>query len=283
MFVIIIGIIMKGAEMKVTGKVIFVTGGGSGIGRNLVLNLVKRGAEVATADINEETLLETVSMAGDLGEKISTYKVNITDRKTVEGLPEKIIARHSAIDGIINNAGIIQPFVRINDLEYEAIERVINVNLWGPIYVTKTFLPHLLKRPEGHIVNISSMGGFFPFPGQTMYGATKATIKLLTEGLHSELSETNVKVTVVFPGAIETNISENSGVTADFGDDDNGSSGMTALPAAEAAMIILDAMEKDSYSVHVGSDSRMMDKMYRINPKWAAGYISEKMKSLLPD
>lgn len=267
--------------MKVQGKVILVTGGGSGIGRNLVLNLVNRGAEVAAVDINAESLQGTVEAAGSLGDKISTHIVDISDRKAVEELPEKIIARHGAIDGIINNAGIIQPFVRINDLEYEAIERVMNVNLWGPIHVTKTFLPHLLKRSEAHIVNVSSMGGFFPFPGQTMYGATKAAVKLFTEGLHSELSDTNVKVTVVYPGAIATNISKNSGVTMDIEAADEASTTMRALPAGEAAQIIIDGMEKDKYSILVGSDAKFMDLIYRISPKRAAAYISKQMKDLL--
>ncbi len=154
--------------MKVQGKVILVTGGGSGIGRNLVLNLVNKGAKVAAADINPQTLQKTTDLAGELGNKISQYIVNITDRKAVEDLPEKIIARHGAVDGIINNAGIIQPFVKVNDLEYEVIERVMNVNFWGQLYVIKAFLPILLNRSEAHIVNVSSMGGFFPFPGQTI-------------------------------------------------------------------------------------------------------------------
>ena len=268
--------------MKVKGKVFFITGGGSGIGRNLVLNLVNKGAEVAAADINSETLLETVELAGSLGEKISTYIVNVTDRSAVEDLPEKIIARHGAIDGIINNAGIIQPFVKVNDLDYEVIERVMNVNFWGQLYVIKAFLPYLLKRPEAHIVNISSMGGFFPFPGQTLYGASKAGVKLLTEGLNSELSDTNVKVTVVFPGATETNISENSGIAVEM-DQEEGSAAMKALPANEAAEIIIEGIEKDRYSVLVGQDAKMMDLLYRVSPKRAAAYINKQMKHLLPD
>ncbi|WP_252629481.1 SDR family oxidoreductase, partial [Enterobacter sp. JH539] len=90
----------------------------------------------------------------------------------------------------INNAGIIQPFVKIDQLGYEVVERVFNVNFYGTLYMTKTFLPHLLTRPEAHIVNVSSMGGFLPVPGQTIYGASKAAVKLFTEGLHSELADT---------------------------------------------------------------------------------------------
>ena len=270
--------------MKITGKVVLVTGGGSGIGRNLVMELVKRGAEVAAVDINEDALKETVALAGELGEKISTYVVNIANREAVEALPEKVIARHGRIDGIINNAGIIQPFVRINDLDYDVMERVVNVNLWGPIYMTKSFLPYLLERPEAHIVNVSSMGGFFPFPGQTMYGATKAGVKLFTEGLYAELKDTNVNVTVVFPGAINTNITKNSGVEREAPAAENAEAGANrALPADQAAKIILDGMEKDKYNVFVGSDAKMMDVMYKLNPKGAVGFITKQMSGLIAD
>lgn len=133
--------------MKPTDKVIVVTGAGSGMGRALVLALLKRGARVAAVDLNESTLQETVALAGQPG-KVSAHVVNVSNRQAVEALPAEVIAAHSAVDGIINNAGIIQPFVRLNDLQYDAIERVLNVNLYGVIYMTKAFLPHLLKRPK---------------------------------------------------------------------------------------------------------------------------------------
>src|SRR3954449_11801387 len=86
-------------------------------------------------------------------------------RSAAEALPEQVLARFGVVDGLINNAGIIQPFSRLNDLDYAAIDRVLNVNLYGTIFVTKAFLPHLLNRPEAHIANLSSMGGFVPVPG----------------------------------------------------------------------------------------------------------------------
>jgi NAD(P)-dependent dehydrogenase (short-subunit alcohol dehydrogenase family) len=195
--------------------VIAVTGGGNGIGRELVLGLLSRGARVAAVDVNETALQETSQLAGDREGSLSTHVVNVTNKEAVSALPEQVIARHHVVDGIINNAGIIQPFVRVNDLDHAVIERVMNVNFYGTLYMTKAFLPHLLKRPEAHIVNISSMGGFLPVPGQTVYGASKAAVKLLTEGLHSELSNTQVGVTVVFPGAIGTDLPANSGVELD--------------------------------------------------------------------
>lgn len=152
--------------MKAQNKVIVVTGAGSGMGREIVLNLLAKGASVAAVDINEATLQETASLAGDRKDKLALFVLSVADKSAVEALPEKVIARFGAVDGVINNAGIIQPFVRLNDLKFDAVERVLNVNLYGVLYMTKAFLPHLLKRPEAHVVNVSSMGGFLPVLGK---------------------------------------------------------------------------------------------------------------------
>jgi NADP-dependent 3-hydroxy acid dehydrogenase YdfG len=268
--------------MKVQNKVIVVTGGGNGIGREIVLNLLAKGARVAAVDVNELALQETENMAGDRREKLATFVLNVTDREAVEALPAKVVARFGVVDGVINNAGIIQPFVRLNDLNFDAIERVLDVNLYGTLYMVKSFLPYLLQRPAAHVVNVSSMGGFLPVPGQTVYGASKAAVKLLTEGLYAELLNTNVKVTVVYPGAIGTNIAANSGVGINVSAEDRKSSSFKQLAPERAAEIIVTAIEQDRYSVLVGSDARFMDFLYRLNPKGAAGFIYKQMKSLLP-
>lgn len=266
--------------MKVQNKVILVTGGGSGMGRELVLNLLSKNAKVIAIDINQNGLQETVALARTNKDKLSTFIIDITSKAAVEALLEKAIAQFGFVDGIINNAGIIQPFIKVNELGYEAIERVMNVNFYGTLYITKTFLPHLLTRPEAHIMNISSMGGFLPVPGQSIYGASKAAVKLLTEALHSELANTNVKVTVVFPGAVNTNITKNSGLNVPAQTNTEQKS-MKTLSAAKAAQIMVDGMEADSYRVLVGSDATFMDRIYRLNPKFAAGLIYKKMKALL--
>ncbi len=268
--------------MKLTpNKVIVVTGAGSGMGRALVLALVKKGLRVAAVDLNEATLKETVALAGQPG-KVSAHIVNVSDRQAVEALPAQVIAAHGAVDVIINNAGIIQPFVRLNDLQYDAIERVLNVNLYGVIYMTKAFLPHLLTRPAAHVVNVSSMGGFFPVHGQTLYGASKAGVKLLTEGLYSELLATNVRVTVVFPGAIATNISQNSGVAIQTAAAGEASPSFKMTSADDAAQIIIDGIERDAFQVYVGRDAKMMNLLYRLSPRRATRFMYNQMKGLLP-
>ncbi|MBD3670352.1 MAG: SDR family NAD(P)-dependent oxidoreductase [Gammaproteobacteria bacterium] len=268
--------------MKLQDKVIVVTGGGNGLGRELVLNLLDRGARVAAVDISEAGLTETLELAGDRKADLSTHIVDITERAAVEALPEQVLKRHVTIDGLINNAGIIQPFVRLKDLDYEAIERVMNINFYGTLYMTKTFLPYLLERPEAHITNVSSMGGFLPVPGQTIYCASKAAMKLLTEGLHSELEDTHVGVTLILPGAMKTKIAEHSQVEAPSGSDENQKE-YKGLAPDKAAKLILDGVESDRYRVLVGSDSKMMDFLYRLSPRRAAGFIFKQMRSLLPN
>lgn len=267
--------------MKAAGRVLVVTGAGSGIGREVALEALRRGARVAACDINPSTLAETAHLAR-AGERLSTHELNVADRQAVEALPEAVIEHHGTVDGVIHCAGIIQPFVRLKDLDYEAIDRVFAVNWLGTLQFTKTFLPVLLDRPEGHIVNLSSMGGFLPVPGQTVYGASKAAVKLLTEGLHSECRGTSVHVTVVFPGAVATNITENSGVDIPIRAADAEKMAKRTMAADTAARIILDGMEKDAYRVMVGSDATFMDRIYRLSPRRAAAFIANQMKDLLP-
>lgn len=264
--------------MKVAGKTIVVTGAGSGMGRALVVELVRKGARVAALDINQEAVLETAQLVHDAKGLISTHVTDISDRTSVEKLVQEVIDYHGTVDGIINNAGIIQPFVDIKELRYEKIEQVMNVNFYGTLYMVKSFLPELLKRPEGHIMNISSMGGFLPVPGQSIYGASKAAVKLMTEAFHSELLDTNVGVTVAFPGAIKTNIMKNSKVVRKTTTDQTGKE-YKLTSAEDAANMIIKAIETNVSRVMVGNDAKTMDRLYRIMPKKASAIIAEKLKN----
>ena len=268
--------------MEIPGKVFVVTGGGSGIGREVALGLLSRGARVAAVDLSEERLASTAERAGRNADRLSTHVVNVTDQAAVALLPEKVIEAHGAVDGVLNVAGIIQRFVHFSELEQPEIERVLMVNFWGVVNMVKAFLPHLMERPQAALVNVSSMGAFIPVPGQTIYGASKAAVKLLTEGLHAELRGTPVRVTVVFPGAVATSITENSGVHAPAvaGANDNAAN-RKVLPPDQAADIIIKGMEKGSYRVLVGRDAQIMDWFTRLVPERAMTQIADQMASLL--
>ena len=269
--------------MKVKNKVVVVTGAGSGMGRELTLELVRRGASVAALDMRKESLAETKKLADALNGKVEIFEVDVTDDKKVAALPAKIEKTLGKVDALINNAGIIQPFVHVKDLSLESAHKVMDVNFTGPLLLVKAFLPGLLTRPEAHILNVSSMGSYAPVPGQTLYGATKAALNMLTEGLRSELKETNVNLTLVWPGAIGTNISANSGVSFGSGElteAQKKAAARVTAPAAAGKMIV-DAIESNARRIYVGSDAKMMGNLIRLSPDFAANLIYKNMKSLL--
>ncbi len=266
--------------MKVNGKVVVVTGAGNGMGRELTLELVQRGAKVAAVDMRAEALTETQTLAAKLGGTVECFTVDITDAQSVAALPELISQKLGAVDALINNAGIIQPFVKVIDLELAAAARVMAVNFTGPLMMVKAFLPGLLTRPVAHILNVSSMGAYAPVPGQSVYGASKAAVMLFTEGLFSELMGTNVGVTVVFPGAIATNIAGNSGIDMPADASADAPKFKMTLPTVAAAKMV-DAIEANKPRVTIGSDATMLDRITRINPIYAAKMIAKQMGSLL--
>lgn len=266
--------------MKVRNKVIVVTGAGSGMGRELVLTLLRRGARVAGVDLRAEALATTAELAS-AGERLSVHVLDITDRSAVDELPDAVVGHHGSVDGLVNCAGIIQPFTPVADLDEVAMQRVMDVNFWGTVHLVKAFLPVLEHRPEAHIANFSSMGGFLPVPGQAVYGASKAAVKLLTEALYAELLDTPIRVSVVMPGAVATSITANSGVDIprDPGAAEKAAAAM--LPADQAARIIADGIEHDRLHILVGRDAQLMSAAMRTAPRRAIHLIQKRMKGLL--
>lgn len=267
--------------MEIKNKTFVVTGAGSGIGREITKAILAEGGKVAGVDLRKDGLVELKTELGEQGDKLSIHEASVADKKAVEALPKEILKQHGHVDGLVNNAGIIQPFVKINDLDYDAIDRVMGVNFYGTLYMLKAFLPELLKRPVAHIVNISSMGGFLPVPGQSIYGASKAAVKLMTEGLQSELLGSNVHATVVFPGATSTNITKNSGVQSPLSEKDAKASKIPTQSPQDVAKLVVQAIEKNIPRVYAGKDSKFMNKLYRLSPSYATGLIAKQMKSLL--
>jgi len=152
---------------------------------------------------------------------------------------------------------------------------VMNINFYGTLYMVKAFLPHLLKRPDAHIVNVSSMGGFLPVPGQSVYGASKAAIKLLTEGLASELQDTNVNVSVVIPGGIATDIKKNSNISSNVTIDS--SKANMVLTPEKAAELIIKSMENKKLRTYVGKDCNVMNMLYKISWVFATSMVNKVM------
>ena len=267
--------------MQIADKVFVVTGGGNGMGREVALELLKRGARVAAVDFSAPKLAETVELAGSADGRLSTHTLDVANRKAVLALPAAVVKAHGQVDGVFNVAGIIQPFIKIAALDFDAIDHVMNVNFWGVVNVSKAFLPLLLERPASALVNVSSMGGFLPVPGQAAYGASKAAVKLFTEALYAESQGTSLAVTVVFPGAVATNITGNSGVEIPNMDAVTNGKAMKTKSAPDAAREMIEGVERGSFRVVIGSDAKFMDRFSRLSPRRATLLIADKMKALL--
>ncbi|MCQ6271440.1 SDR family NAD(P)-dependent oxidoreductase [Pseudarthrobacter sp. R1] len=268
--------------MNLENKVFVVTGAGNGIGREVALELLRRGGHVAAVDLSPKGLAETASLAGAPTSGLSLHAMNITERGAVEALPARVLEEHSQIDGLVNVAGVIHRFVPIKELSVEEIERVMSVNFWGTLYMVKAFLPELLQRPAASLVNVSSMGGLVPSPGQGAYGASKAAVKLFTETLYAELRDTNIKVTCVFPGSVGTDILSNSGVTLDTSKiaAPNGKAPKMTSPQ-DAGGQIVNAIASGAVRVLIGTDARGVDRLGRLSPTRAIEIVADRVKVLI--
>ncbi len=259
------------------GKVVAVTGAASGIGRALAIELVAKGAKVAISDINEAGLAETAQLLAGSPGQLSSHLVDVRDRAAVERYASEVEAQHGGADVIINNAGAVAR-ATIEAMSYEDFAFVIDVNLWGVVHGVKSFLPLLRKRPEGHIVNISSINAMVPFAKNGPYNAAKYAVLGLSETLTQELFGQPIHVTCVHPGGIQTNIARSArGVT-------QAESDMFARVARTtpktAAQVILRGVEQNQEQVFVGLDAKLLGLAKRVMPRWmvrAAGAATRDM------
>ena len=259
--------------MIIKGKNVIVTGGASGVGKELTKQMLERGCNVAALDINGENLEKLKEELNS--QNLKTYVVDMGDIESIRSFREQYKKDYTDVDIIINNAGIIQPFVKVEELDDKTINKVMNVNFFGPVNLIRFFMDDLIKdQSEQYIVNVSSMGGFFPFPGQTIYGASKAALKIFTEGLYAELEKTNVRVMIVLPGAMNTNITTNSNVKIETSKEE---SNFKMLEPSVAASQIINGIEKNKFKLFLGSDAKFLKFLYKLNSKSAISFINKKM------
>ena len=263
--------------MQIRDRVFVVTGAGNGMGREVALGLLRKGAEVAAVDLREDGLAETVRLAG-AGDRISTLVADVTDRAAVNALPEQVQARHGAVDGVVNIAGVIHRFAYVADLTEDETDRIMRINFEGTVNVCRAFLPVLMQRPQAVIANMSSLSALIPFASQTFYGASKGAVKQFSEGLYAELQGTGVQVCTIYPGQGSTDLTGNSGVAMLHA----GDKAVRATTPQAAGHAIVEGIEKGRFRILVGQDAKILDKLVRINPGWATRFVAKQMKSVLP-
>ncbi|MGB0621746.1 MAG: SDR family oxidoreductase [Myxococcota bacterium] len=190
------------------GRVIVITGAGSGFGRLVAQKTAARGARIVASDVDQAGLDETVaSLEAEGGEAIGVI-ADVTDRAAMHALAQAALDRFGAIDVILNNAGVM-PLAFFNDhaAAAEAWDRCIDINLKGVLNGICAVHDAMLEQGRGHVVNVSSIYGNGPVPGAAVYGATKAAVRFISEALRQE-SQGRIKVTTIRPtGVPGTNLS----------------------------------------------------------------------------
>lgn len=252
-------------------KLCVVTGAGSGIGRALAVKLAARGASLALSDINAAGLEETMSLIG--AEKSNRFRADIldvADPEAIEAYAERVRESLGSADYVFNVAGLSR-IGSFADTPLSSFEKVMDVNFWGVVRMTKAFLPQLIET-KGGVINISSLFGIIAVPGQTHYCASKFAVRGFSEALAQEVEAAGVRVTSVHPGGVRTNIARSAAIDAlpdgTTREEVNQRFDKLARTSANrAAGIILNGAEKGRRRVLVGPDAHVIAFVQRLFPR----------------
>jgi len=279
------------------GKLAVVTGGGSGMGRELVRQLAAQDCSVAACDWHPAAMAETVSLAradAGSGVLVTSHACDVSDEAQVLRFRDELLGRHARdhVDLVFANAGIGGAGSFVNDSR-EEWEHTFAVDWWGVYHCARTFLPLLIASGDGVLVNTSSVNGLWAALGpgmpNTAYCAAKFAVRGFTEALIEDLRSNapQVRVAVVMPGHVGTDIIGNTlrahgkdpdqmliDISNDFRD-------KAPLSAAQAAAIILDGVRSGTWRILVGQDAAMIDERIRANPEAAYDY-AELFRGLVP-
>jgi short-subunit dehydrogenase len=195
--------------MRLKGAVCLVTGATSGIGRAAAVQLSHEGARVIALGRDPYALEDVVAHTGGVG-----LRAELSDPEEVDRAAKEAEEAFGRVDVLVNNAGegFAGPFAEMNP---ERAERLVRVNLLAPIRMTRALLPPMIERGTGHVVNVASMAGHVGVGGEAVYSATKAALITFTDSLHYELAGTDVGVSVVSPGVVDTPFFERRGAPYD--------------------------------------------------------------------
>jgi short-subunit dehydrogenase len=255
---------------NILGVVTILTGAASGIGAALAVQLAAKGAKLALVDRDAAGLEAIAVQARAAGANVTTHALDIADAAAIAALPAAVEQAHGAATILINNAGVaLAGTFELASLE--DFEWLMNINFWGAVRLTYAFLPQLRRAPAAQIVLTSSVFGLIGPPGQTAYAASKFALRGFGEALRHELESTNIGVTLVHPGGINTNIARNSRI-GKFLDPALARAGIEMFQKSlktspnTAAARIITGIEKRQNRVLIGADAYQIDIIQRLLP-----------------
>ncbi|MDP1882442.1 MAG: SDR family NAD(P)-dependent oxidoreductase [Bradyrhizobium sp.] len=272
----------------ISGSAAAITGAASGIGRALALELAARGCDLALADRDEAGLATLAAeIAKTSQRKVTVHTVDVGRPQQIEAFAQAATSTHPGLNIVVNNAGVAL-MGSFDEVDQAQMEWLININFWGVVHGTRAFLPHLSKKPEAHIVNLSSIFGIIAPPGQTAYAAAKFAVRGFSESLRHELAIANspVRLSVVHPGGVATNIARNSRTGTGMTDNARRAQSIERFDAvakttpAAAALRIIAGIEKNQPRILIGGDARFMDLLQRFRPATYWAVLARKIEKM---
>jgi NAD(P)-dependent dehydrogenase (short-subunit alcohol dehydrogenase family) len=256
-----------------SGKVAAVTGAASGIGRAVAVLLARHGCEVAISDVQDAGLAETRALVEAIGVPVTSARLDVADRAAVHTWADRVAGDHGRVNVVVNNAGVALSAL-VDEMSYDDLAWLMDINFWGVVHGTKAFLPHLKRSGDGHVVNVSSVFGLIGVATQSAYNAAKFAVRGFTEALREELDleACGASCTSVHPGGIRTNIARSGrvgglGMLARSRDelavDFDRAARTTAEAAAEA---IVTGIRRNRRRVLIGPDAYVIDGVQRLLP-----------------
>ena len=248
-----------------SGKVAIITGGASGIGKAIAQELAEHGCYLVLADVNRETMDETVAELKGSGANVDGQIVDVRDAAQVKALVEGTYKELGRIDYMFNNAGI-NVCAELRDTTLDHWNALIDVNLKGVVYGVDAVYPIMREQGFGHIVNTASMAGLVPSPSEGAYSATKHAVVGLSGALRIEAETFGIKVSVICPGVIETPMM----VTSDFvnveGEEILKELIEKPMPVRKAAKVMVRGVRRNSAFIVVTESAHVIWRMYRMAP-----------------
>jgi short-subunit dehydrogenase len=254
--------------MSFQDQVAVITGAASGIGHALAVALAGAGARVVLTDIDGTAVEAATARLQAAGRRVECRVLDVTDAAAVAALISETIKRHGRIDLMFNNAGIaITGDAR--DLDVARWRRVVEVNLMGVIHGSDAAYRVMCAQGHGHIINIASLAGLIPFPTNAPYSTTKHAVVGLSMSLRTEGADLGVKVSVVCPGFIESNIYAASEAVNLPREKMNDQIPFAKVTAEDAARLILEGVRRNRAVIVFPRYARVLSWLYRFNPGFA--------------
>jgi 3-hydroxy acid dehydrogenase/malonic semialdehyde reductase len=192
---------------RIQGKTVIITGATAGIGKSCARLFAERGANLILLARRKERLNNLCEELSGMGIEVTTRVHDVRDRSLADELAKDLQERGIVPDILINNAGLGRGLGTIQDGNIEDWEEMIDTNIKGLLYITRAILPMMVEQDHGHIINIGSIAGRWVYPSGNVYNATKFAVYALNEAMSVDLLGTNVRVSSVDPGAVETEFS----------------------------------------------------------------------------